>query len=332
LGGAALAAGLLGSSGAWAECRDNFAVLGVPLPGLTTLLPFGQGGSVNSLVSVINTVNTSFLTSTSAFVSAPGGPRPDQQGGGVWIRGMAGTVDNNNTGVTTIPSVFNPAPVPVTGSQTCNTTTRLDYTGFQAGHDISILNGGGSGANWHFGVTAGYMEARAKDVSSGPPAPTFKGDTEVPFAGIYTAFSKGAFFADAQARWDFYQNHIVDPANSVPGQDFNARGFSLTGNLGYNVALGNGWFVEPSGGVIWSRVKVDAQRARAAFPDWFCCRRLRQDHDVEPSVGRDRRNELHVGASPGSPTTASLFHEFADDVTTTLTGDPAFNVWICLGR
>ena len=102
---------MLGSSAAWAECRDNFAVGGVPLPGLSTLLPFGQGGSVNSLVSVINTVNTSFLTSTSAFVSAPGGPRPDQQGGGVWIRGMAGTVDTNNTGVTTIPSVFNPPSV-----------------------------------------------------------------------------------------------------------------------------------------------------------------------------------------------------------------------------
>src|SRR5262245_28708156 len=126
--GTTIAFGLLQSSAAWAECRDNFAVGGVALPELASLLPFGQGGSVNSLVSVINTVNTSFLTSTSAFVSAPGGPRPDQQGGGVWIRGMAGTVDNNNTGTTTIPSVFNPAPVPVTGSQVCNTTTRLDYT------------------------------------------------------------------------------------------------------------------------------------------------------------------------------------------------------------
>ena len=201
-GGAALALGVLGPAAAWAECRDNFAVGGLPLPGLAALLPFGQGGSVNSLVSVINTVNTSFLTNTSAFVSAPGAPQPNQQGGGVWIRGIAGSTDTNNTGVTTIPSVFNPPspfapPVPVTGAQTCNTTTRLDFKGFQVGHDISILNSGGSGANWHWGVTAGYMEARAKDVSSGPPAPTFRGDTEVPFAGIYTAFSKGGFFADA---------------------------------------------------------------------------------------------------------------------------------------
>ena len=339
LGGAALALGMLGSSAAWAECRDTFAVAGVPLPGLSTLLPFGQGGSVNSLVSVINTVNTSFLTSTSAFVSAPGGPRPDQQGSGVWIRGMAGTVDNNNTGVTTIPSVFNPpnifaaAPVPVTGSQVCNSTTRLDYAGFQAGHDIAILNGGGSGANWHFGVTAGYMEARAKDVSSGPPTPTFKGDTEVPFAGVYTAFSKGSFFADAQARWDFYQNHIVDSANSIPGQDFNARGFSLTGNLGYNVALGKGWFIEPSGGVIWSRVKVDTFNVPGPFfPGFgFIAGGSVKIDDVESLLGRASltvgTNFTSGGVAWQPYLTASVFHEFADDVTTTLTVDPGLNVF-----
>jgi opacity protein-like surface antigen len=323
---------MLGSATAWAECRDNFAVLGVPLPGLAALLPFGQGGSVNSLVSVINTVNTSFLTNTSAFVSAPGGPRPDQQGGGAWVRGMAGTVDNNNTGVTTIPSVFNPVPVPVTGSQTCNTTTRLDYTGFQVGHDISILNGGGSGANWHFGVTAGYMEARVKDVSSAPPVPTFKGDTEVPFAGIYTAFSKGGFFADAQARWDFYQNHIVDPANSVPGQDFNARGFSLTGNLGYNVAMGGGWFIEPSGGVIWSRVKVDSFNVPGPFfPGFgFVSAGSVQIQDVESLLGRASltvgTNFTSGGVAWQPYFTASGFHEFADDVKTTLTPDPTIPI------
>ncbi len=337
-GGAALALAALGSSSAWANCSDNFAVGGVPLPGLTALLPFGQGGSVNSLVSVINTVNTSFLTNTSAFVSAPGGPRPDQQGSGVWIRGIAGSSDTNNTGVTTIPSVFNPpspfAPaVPVTGAQTCNTTTRLDFKGFQVGHDISILNGGGSGANWHWGVTAGYMEARAKDVSSGPPAPTFRGDTEVPFAGIYTAFSKGGFFADGQARWDFYQNHIVDPANSVPGQDFNARGFSLTGNVGYNQSLGKGWFIEPSAGVVWSRVKVDAFNVPGPFfPGFgFVAAGAVQIDDVESLLGRASvsvgTNFTSGGIAWQPYFTASVFHEFADDVTTTLTGDPAFNVF-----
>ena len=89
----------------------HLAVAGVPLPGLSAPSAVRAGRLGQLAVSVINTVNTSFLTSTSAFVSAPGGPRPDQQGGGVWIRGMAGTVDNNNTGVTTIPSVFNPPSV-----------------------------------------------------------------------------------------------------------------------------------------------------------------------------------------------------------------------------
>ena len=166
----------------------------------------------------------------------------------------------------------------MTGSQVCNNTTRLDYAGFQAGHDIAILNGGGTGANWHFGVTAGYMEAKSQGCVVRTADADLQGDTEVPFAGVYTAFSKGSFFADAQARWDFYQNHIVDPANSVPGQDFNARGFSLTGNLGYNVALGKGWFIEPSGGVIWSRVKVDPSTWPGPFFPGLGlrCRRHRQ--------------------------------------------------------
>ena len=62
---------------------------------------------------------------------------------------------------------------------------------------------------------------------------------------------------DAQARFDFYQNSLTDPTNGLFGQDFNATGISLTGNVGYNVQLGGGWFIEPSGGIVWSRVKVD---------------------------------------------------------------------------
>ena len=66
--------------------------------------------------------------------------------------------------------------------------TQVDFTGFQVGQDISILNGGGTGANWHIGVTAGYFEADAKDKTFGT---TFSGNFQVPFAGVYTAFTKG---------------------------------------------------------------------------------------------------------------------------------------------
>src|SRR6476661_7874881 len=75
MGGLALVAGLLGTSSAYAQCTDNFNFVGnlgggniVPV---STLLPLGAGSSLSALTSTINTVNTAFLTSTSAFVSAP---------------------------------------------------------------------------------------------------------------------------------------------------------------------------------------------------------------------------------------------------------------------
>ena len=171
-GGAALATGLLGSSGAWAQCTDNFAFRGQNIPAATQfapvqdLLPLGRGSSLGALTATINTVNTAFLTSTSAFVSAPGGPQPDQQGGGVWGRAVAGSVETTTKSTGTLDtSAVNPPIAAEPNRQTCNTTVRQDYTGYQVGSDISILNGGGTGANWHFGVTAGALEAKTKDIT-----------------------------------------------------------------------------------------------------------------------------------------------------------------------
>ena len=78
----------------------------------------------------------------------------------------------------------------------------------------------------------------------------------MPFAGVYTAFTNGGFFIDGQARWDFYQNELSDVANGLFAQEFNGRGYSLSGNIGYNVRLQNGSFVEPSAGVVWSKVRL----------------------------------------------------------------------------
>ena len=68
------------------------------------------------------------------------------------------------------------------GGITCQTTTDQDFAGFQFGRDIAQLNLDNSGLNVHFGLTTGYFEADAKDVS---PGGTFKGEFKVPFAGFY---------------------------------------------------------------------------------------------------------------------------------------------------
>jgi opacity protein-like surface antigen len=318
----AVVAGMIGPSAAWAQCTNSvapFTAFGVVF-NPADLIPFAQGGSVNSVVSVLNTVNTAFLgTNTSAFVSAPANPAPNQQGSGAWVRGISGSVETENTGVTTINTSQLGFNTP--GSVNCNTTTKTNYSGFQVGHDISILNGGATGANFHIGVTAGYMEADADDKT---PGGTFSGNFQVPFAGVYAAFTKGGFFMDGQARWDFYQMGLTDRAGGLFDQDLNAQGISITGNAGYNQQLGGGWFIEPSGGVSWSRVEVDPLRTLGtifllntpgvALPGTV------QIDDIESILGR---LSLRVGTNFASGGvawqpffTASVFHEFAGDVNT----------------
>ena len=185
------------------------------------LAPLGTGSSLSALISTINTVNTAFLTNTSAFVSAPGRPQPDQQGGGVWGRVIAGTADTKTTSTGTIDvSGSTPLP-PATGTQTCHTTTRQDYWGYQVGHDISILNGGGTGANWHWGVTAGYLEAKTKDITPAgtfiptrtlavffttPPEPSAR-KRKCPSSASIRPSPRATSSLDGQARVDFYTEH-----------------------------------------------------------------------------------------------------------------------------
>jgi opacity protein-like surface antigen len=332
---AALTASLIGSSGAWAQCRDSFNFVGiiggVPTP-VASLLPLGTGSSLSALTANINTVNTAFLTNTTAFVSAPGNPQPNQQGGGAWGRIIAGNVETNTSSVGTLD--LTAVGLNATGTQRCDTTIKQDFWGYQVGHDISILNGGASGANWHFGVTAGYIEAKTKDKTPGgtftkdnfvppitfnTPPGSLTEDTQVPFAGIYTAYTKGGFYLDGQVRWDFYQNTLTDPLNGLNGQLLNAYGVSVTGNVGYNVPLGGGWFIEPSGGVVWSRTQIDPLNvaglvnAGGAF-----ARGTVTIEDIDSVLGRASvrvGTNFTTGGVAWQPFfTASIYHEFAGDV------------------
>src|SRR5262249_14227703 len=89
------------------------------------------------------------------------------------------------------------------------------------------------------------------------PAGDLQENTQVPFVGLYSAFTKGNFFLDSQVRWDFYRNKLTDPNNGLSGQSLNAQGFSITGNTGYHFPLHNNWFIEPSVGAVFSTVSVD---------------------------------------------------------------------------
>lgn len=262
LAGVAVCALACGPTGAWANCSSTIEPLVITVAGGSAvvggeqLVPFASGGAISSLVSAINASNTAFLTQSSAFIASPPNPSPDQLGGGVWARGIGGQFTTNNAATST----YSLNGGPLAGNVTCNTTTRLDFTGVQVGTDVARLNWGGW--NVHVGQTAGYMGARAKDVSgagaANPQGGTFRNDLEVPFFGFYAAATNGGFFVDGQVRWNFYQNYLSDPVQSgLFGQRLNARGESISANIGYYLPLDGGWFVEPSAGVIWSHTSID---------------------------------------------------------------------------
>jgi len=317
---------LSASSGAMADCNGT-GVLGVG--GITPFLPFASGGAVNALVSAINTTNTAFLTQSTAFVSAPPNPQPNQEGGGVWARAIGGDITTKSTSTTSNVSVLG---VAVPGNITCNNQTKLTFAGVQTGTDIARLNVGGW--NLHVGGTVGYLGAKATDTSSaGPLNPlggTFQNTLQVPFAGIYGAATKGGFFVDGQVRVDFFQNSLNDPITSgIFNQKLDARGVSVTGNIGYNQSFQNNWFIEPSAGIVISKVKVDPLNvtgtgllnapAAGTFPG-----QLRID-DINSTLGRlsiRGGTSLVSGNIIWQPfAIASVYHEFGGAVGSSFNGD-----------
>jgi hypothetical protein len=297
------------ASAAQAQCAFNGPILN---GGSTSIL---AATTQNSILSTLTSLNVAFQTQTSAFIGAPGNPSPDQLGGGAWFRGIGGRTDNSATTTGTF-SFGTPA---TSGTLNCDTKSRTDFAGFQVGQDIARLNIGNSGWATHIGVTGGYAETEGK-------TSTNESRFEVPFVGIYAALTGGGgFYADAQARWDFYQMNISEPTNGVFQQKFHGTAASFAANAGYNVRLVNNFFVEPSIGVVHSRTQLDnlALNSIALSGVAFRVPGTLAFNDIESTLGRAG---VRVGTSftAGGLTltpygVASVFHEFAGNVTSTYT-------------
>ena len=345
LGTGAFVALLFSGSAAQAQCT----VAG--LNGLSAAAPVvaqaagmavaNVSASVGALITTINSVNTAFLTQSSALIGSPPDPQPDQQGGGVWGRGVGGHLSAGTTATAGNISFGTPQP----GSITCNTRTLEDFAGVQVGTDIARLNV--NGWNLHLGSTAGYLGSRTQDATPGlnPPA-NLRDSLQIPFVGFYGAASYGGLLVDAQVRGDFYQNEVSDTTNGQSGQRFNARDISLTGNVAYNQNLGSHWFIEPSAGVIWSRTRVDPLNVPGTgilgtpvgpgfVPPWVLT-----VNDIESILGR---LSVRVGTTVTSGNvawqpfaSASVFHDFRGGATSSLASNfsalgPAFAPLPALG-
>jgi opacity protein-like surface antigen len=311
LAGLAFAASIAASSTALAQTPNCTSTQTGPIQNLNQVAA-PSSAVAGSLAGAIGNINTIFLTQQgSAFVSAPANPAPDQPGGGVWARGVGGEVTLKSTstsnGTFTVPA----NPVANTAITTnCANNQRNDFAGLQVGQDISRLNWGGW--NVHLGTTAGYVSAHSNDTVS-----NFATSFEVPFFGVYAVATHGRFFADLMVREEFYDIRVNDPALGFQSQGIGARGTSVAASAGYNFDLGNNWFIEPSGGFVFSKTKVDSFTAggTAALP----INGVNTFNDIDSEIGR---LSLRAGRTITSGNmiwqpfgSVSVFHEFAGNVT-----------------
>ena len=249
------------------------------------------GASISAATAIAATItgaNTAFLTHSTAFVSAPASPPPDSQGGGVWIRGVGGESTTKSSQTVSanlaIPG-FNFSASP---SGNCNSTFKQNFAGVQFGTDISRLNIGGW--NIHLGATAGYLGTTG-DINEGatpnPPGGPFNTQTQAPFVGTYAAATYGGFFIDALLRYNFFETSLDSPSVNLFQQKIDAHGISIGGSAGYHWVVPNSnWFIEPSAGIVWSRVKVDPLQLAGVQVDNGPFAGSAQINDIINTIGR----------------------------------------------
>jgi opacity protein-like surface antigen len=338
LAGLTLAASLLAASGAQAQ---NCGPLVAPAPYNTNFIGlFGAAISAGATISSqITAANTAFLTQSTAFVSAPGNPAPGQEGGGVWVRGVAGELNLKSS--STVAGTESVPTLPTgSGATTCATKFHESYGGVQFGSDVAKLNL--DGWNVHLGTTAGGMWSNGSIVGGSPfapvtvfgaaPPPTaqvpFSATSQSPFVGSYLVATKGNFFADALVRYDNYDINLNSPGESLFGQRVDAHGISASGSVGYNYQVPNSkWFIEPSAGLIWSRTKVGALDVNTALPSGSAgFSGTAQINDITSTIGRAGvrfGTTFESGNIVYQPFAAvSVWHDFASNITGTYQSCP----------
>ena len=292
------------------------------VPGTIGAVASGLAGA-NAIAGAVTAANTAFLTQSTAFVSAPGNPKPDSEGSGIWIRGVGGDLTlKSNTQVA--GSLAAPAGS-AAGTTSCNSQYHQTFAGFQLGQDIAKLNFG-SGWNLHLGTTAGYLETKGNITGGNIQGGAFNSATEAPFVGTYAVLTKGSFYVDGLVRADYFQTNLNSPTANIFDQKVDSHGFTAAFSTGYNYKIPDStWFVEPSIGLVWSRETVDPVNVASplagggAFYGPGNYSGTTQVNDIQSAIGRAG---LRVGTTIETSNivyqpfaAASVWHDFAGDIT-----------------
>ena len=118
-------------------------------------------------------------------------------------------------------------------------------------------------------------------------------------------------------------------------QKLDARGLTFTSNIGYNHALQNNWFIEPSAGIVVSQVKVDpfnvtgAVTLPAAFTPNVTFPGTLRVNDINSTLGRlslRGGTTLVSGNMIWQPfAIGSIYHEFENSVNSSFDSAPFNN-------
>ena len=105
----------------------------------------------------------------------------------------------------------------------------------------------------HWGLTAGYLEAKGEDIAPGSIESRF----QVPFVGGYAVATYGSFFADVLVRREFYNVTLNQPTSICTIKPWApAAGRFRPAPAITSISATDGSSSHPAG-VIWSRTEVD---------------------------------------------------------------------------
>ncbi|HEX4410936.1 MAG TPA: autotransporter domain-containing protein [Xanthobacteraceae bacterium] len=344
--GFALTASLF--AGSAAQAMNCAPPPGVGTPAAIVAAPGISSAAVSSMIgSTIAAANTAFLLQSTAFIGSPPNPAPDQQGGGVWVRGVDGNVNIKSTttgSANGTGNVFGGAPGSTAAMAIqCSQQVNVNFGGFQVGSDISKLNY--NGWNLHSGVTAGDLGAKSVLVGGFPTIATggaavvgfpnvgggeFVGSTHVPFIGMYAAATNGGFAFDALLRTEYYQTSVDAPISNVLNQNIDAHGWTFATSAAYQWAVPNtNWFIEPSAGLLISQTKVDSFNFLSAgagsansFPGTLAIGTVKSDIG---RVGLRFGETIESGGVIWQPFAAvSVWHEFGPSIGASFASAPGF--------
>jgi fibronectin-binding autotransporter adhesin len=267
-----------------------------------------------SISAAIGSVTTGFFQGTTAFLTQPSNPTPNQIDGGVWTRGATGM--NTESSVATTSLVPNPTDLQI----------KSHFSGYQVGSDLGMFNIQNSGWNLHAGITGGEYVASTSGsgfVASTPGSGFNAGwsSYNVPFLGVYAAATGHGFFADAVYRHDFWQGEVFNQNAGLTNAPLSGgNGNSVTVEGGYNYRFQNGILngitVTPSVGFNYTRVTFNPLTLFPTVPTTSTA--FLNLGAVESDLGRfgvavsDTFVTPYFALSPNA--TASVWHEFAGPI------------------